>query len=75
MPSYPGFLDTMITPGMQYMSDAVVRDGKILTSYEPGAAMDFALALIETLSGKEKRDQIVAGLVRSASWVVRRLVC
>ncbi len=67
MPSYPGFLDTMTTPRMRCMADAVVGDGKILTSRGPGTAMDFALALIETLSGKEKRDQIEAGLVRAAS--------
>lgn len=67
MPSYPGFLDTMTTPGMRCMADAVVGDDKIFTSRWAGTAMDFALALIETLSGKEKRDQIEAGLVRSAS--------
>jgi protein deglycase len=63
--SYPGFLDKMDVPGMAYVTDAVVKDGKILTSRGPGTAMDFALALIEALSGKEKRDQVEAGLVRT----------
>jgi 4-methyl-5(b-hydroxyethyl)-thiazole monophosphate biosynthesis len=41
-----------------------VTDGKIITSRGPGTAMDFALTLIETLVGKEKRDEVEAGLVR-----------
>ena len=63
--SYPGFLDKIEVPGMAYLKDAVVQDGKILTSRGPGTAMDFALALIEALAGKEKRDQVEAGLVRA----------
>lgn len=62
--SYPGFLDQLDVPGMAYLKDAVVADGKILTSRGPGTAMDFALALIEVLSGKAKRDEVEAGLVR-----------
>jgi 4-methyl-5(b-hydroxyethyl)-thiazole monophosphate biosynthesis len=62
--SYPGFLDKMALPDTQYLSDAVVKDGKVLTSRGPGTAMDFALALIEELAGKEKRDQVEAELVR-----------
>jgi protein deglycase len=49
---------------MNYREDAVVQDGKIITSRGPGTAMDFALALIENLSGKAKRDQVEAGLQR-----------
>ena len=63
--SYPGFLDKIEVPGMAYLKDAVVRDGKVLTSRGPGTAMDFALALIEALSGKARRDEVEAGLVRS----------
>ena len=63
--SYPGFLDKMAVAGMSYLKDAVVVDGKVLTSRGPGTAMDFALALIEILSGKAKRDEVEAGLVRS----------
>ena len=63
--SYPGFLDKIEVPGMAYLKDAVVADGKILTSRGPGTAMDFALALIEALSGKTKRDEVEAGLVRA----------
>jgi 4-methyl-5(b-hydroxyethyl)-thiazole monophosphate biosynthesis len=62
--SYPGFLDKMDVPGMAYLKDAVVSDEKVLTSRGPGTAMDFALALVEILSGKEKRDEVEAALVR-----------
>jgi 4-methyl-5(b-hydroxyethyl)-thiazole monophosphate biosynthesis len=62
---YPGFLDKMNVPGLRYLSDAVVHDDKVLTSRGPGTAMDFALKLIEVLAGREKRDQVEAGLVRN----------
>lgn len=60
--SYPGFLDGL--PGVTVSAAAVVRDGKMLTSRGPGTAMDFALALIETLAGADKRQQVEAALVR-----------
>lgn len=61
--SYPGFLDAL--PGVAVSAAAVVQDGKVLTSRGPGTAMDFALALVEVLSGSEKRQQVEAALVRS----------
>ena len=60
---YPGFLDTL--PEITISSAAVVQDGKVLTSRGPGTAMDFALALVETLVGADKRQQVEAALVRS----------
>jgi len=60
--SYPGFLDAL--PGVTVSAAAVVQDGKVLTSRGPGTAMDFALALIETLAGADKRQQVEAALVR-----------
>ena len=62
--SFPGALDASTVPGMRYREDAVVQDGKVITSRGPGTAMDFALALIENLVGKEKRDQVEAALQR-----------
>lgn len=62
--SYPGTLDVLEIPGMQYQQDAVVIDGKVITSKGPGTAMDFALTLIEVLVGKAKRDEVEAGLLR-----------
>jgi 4-methyl-5(b-hydroxyethyl)-thiazole monophosphate biosynthesis len=51
-------------PGVTVSSEAVVRDGKVLTSRGPGTAMDFALALVEALVGAERRQQVEAALVR-----------
>jgi 4-methyl-5(b-hydroxyethyl)-thiazole monophosphate biosynthesis len=62
--SYPGVLDHSPAPGMTYTGAPVQADGKVITSRGPGTAMDFALALIEALAGKAKRDEVEAGLVR-----------
>ena len=48
--SYPGAIDAARYPRVQLENRAVVRDGRVLTSRGPGAAMDFALALIEVLN-------------------------
>jgi 4-methyl-5(b-hydroxyethyl)-thiazole monophosphate biosynthesis len=60
--SYPGALDGL--PGVTVVATAVVQDGKVLTSRGPGTAMDFALALVETLTGAENRRRVEAALVR-----------
>lgn len=62
--SYPGFIDKMDLEDTEYLEDAVVTDGKVITSRGPGTAMDFTLQLIETLTGKEKRDEVERALVR-----------
>jgi len=62
--SYPGFVDKMNLPDVDYREEAVVQDGKVITSRGPGTAMDFALALIEQLAGEAKRDEVEAGLQR-----------
>ena len=57
---YPGF--------EEYLEGAVVTDarvecdGKVITSKGMGAALEFGLALVEALRGKEKAEQI-AGAV------------
>lgn len=61
--SFPGVLDRL--PGThQYLSDAVVVDGNIVTSRGPGTAMDFALMLVELLLGKTQRDAVEKPLQR-----------
>lgn len=62
--SYPGHLDKMDLPDVEYCQESVVRDGKVITSRGPGTAMDFTLSLIELLVGREKRDEVEAGLMR-----------
>ena len=63
--SYPGSLDAMDTSAIDYREEAVVQDGKVITSRGPGTAMAFALTLIENLVGREKRDEVAAGLLFS----------
>jgi 4-methyl-5(b-hydroxyethyl)-thiazole monophosphate biosynthesis len=62
--SFPGVLDEF--PAIEYLTEAVVEDDKIVTSRGPGTAMDFALVLIEKLAGADKRREVEAGLQRPA---------
>lgn len=65
--SFPGVLDSYAVPGMEHTGEPVVQDGKLVTSRGPGTAMDFALALIETLAGRERRDAVESRLQRPAT--------
>jgi 4-methyl-5(b-hydroxyethyl)-thiazole monophosphate biosynthesis len=38
-------------------------DGNCLTSRGPGTAVEFALALVERLYGKDKREEVAAPMV------------
>ncbi|MES9992526.1 MAG: DJ-1 family glyoxalase III [Candidatus Thiodiazotropha sp.] len=62
--SYPGVLDSMELPRVDVQLESVISDDRVITSRGPGTAMDFALELIEKLSGRETRDQVEQGLVR-----------
>ena len=62
--SYPGFIDAMDLPSTRVLEQAVVIDGKVITSRGPGTAMDFALTLIGQLVGPEIRDSVETSLVR-----------
>ncbi|MGB5439516.1 MAG: DJ-1 family glyoxalase III [Gammaproteobacteria bacterium] len=62
--SFPGSLNADSVPGLEYVEQPVVADGKVITSRGPGTAMDFALELIGVLSGKQVRDEVEAGLQR-----------
>ncbi len=61
--SYPGFIEKMDLSNTQVTDKSVVQDGKVVTSRGPGTAMEFALTLIQILAGKEKRDEVAAGLL------------
>lgn len=63
--AYPGVLLADALPATRLLEQAVVRDGNVITSRGPGTAMDFALALIEALLGRDQRDAVEASLVRS----------
>jgi 4-methyl-5(b-hydroxyethyl)-thiazole monophosphate biosynthesis len=60
--SFPGALDDF--PKVRQQAMSIVEDGKFITSRGPGTAMDFALTLVERLSGKDKRREIESSLVR-----------
>lgn len=62
--AYPGHLEQLARPEVRLSPEAVVADGRVITSRGPGTAMDFALTLIETLAGREQREQVEAALVR-----------
>lgn len=63
--SYTGILNNAVDMGIKYSEDAVVSDGKIITSRGPGTAMDFALELIEQLTGTIRRKEVELALLRS----------
>lgn len=61
---YPGF-ESLLPPGS--VQDApVVRGGNLVTGRGPGAAMAFSLTLVEALCGREKADQVAAGMLTTA---------
>jgi 4-methyl-5(b-hydroxyethyl)-thiazole monophosphate biosynthesis len=62
--SYPGFLRDDSAPGIRLREEAVVVDGKVVTSRGPGTAMEFALTLIELLVGPEARQRVQGALLR-----------
>lgn len=61
---YPGALTAAEQQGAIVTENPVEVDGKLITGRSPGAAMDFALMLIEQLSGHELRQTIETDLVR-----------
>ena len=53
---YPGFEEHL--RGATPQEDRVVQDGLVFTSRGPGTAMDFALALVQELSGAPEADRL-----------------
>ncbi|MBF0131577.1 MAG: DJ-1/PfpI family protein [Magnetococcales bacterium] len=62
--SFPGALPQHLLEEMDYQESAVVVDGKVITSRGAGTAMDFALMLVETLSGVQVREKVEKPLQR-----------
>ena len=59
--SFPGSLEACGHPNE---GTPLLQDCNIVTSRGPGTAMDFALQLVEILSGREKRKEVEEGLKR-----------
>lgn len=60
---YPGILQAEQHPDIS--GNAVTRDGRVITSRSAGTVMDFALAIIEALQGRETRDSVEESLARN----------
>lgn len=61
---YPGHLERLQRGDIELVDQAVVMDGKVITSRGPGTAMEFALCLIEQLGGKTLREEVETPLHR-----------
>jgi len=58
---YPGFEDRLV--GATLSNKRVVRDGKILTAAGMGVAVEFGLAIVEELLGKDKAEALRRGVL------------
>ncbi len=56
-PSFEQYLE-----GAECIDAPVVRDGNIITGMGPGAAMEFALTIVDLLVGREKVDELVEAM-------------
>lgn len=63
--SFPGFLEPYRDQVLELEADAVVHDGRIITSRSAGTAMDFALELVAALLGEERSMEVEQGLRRA----------
>ena len=63
--SFPGFLRSDSAPGLKLTDAPVVIDGSVITSRGPGTAIEFSLALIELLVGRETALAVGGRLQRS----------
>ena len=59
--AYPGFEQYL--DGADFIPEAVVTDGHIVTGRGPGLTFAFALALLERLQGKQAADEVAAQML------------
>ena len=52
-----------LSPEAIKMESRVQVDGRVITSRGPGTAIEFSLALVEQLYGKEKADEVAGPMV------------
>ena len=60
---FDGFQDPMIAKGAVFTPESAVVDGRLVTGRGAGHAVNFGLALVELLRGKETADRVRAGLM------------
>ena len=60
---FDGFQDPMIAKGAVFTPESAVVDGRLVTGRGAGHAVNFGLAILETLKGKETADRVRAGLM------------
>ncbi|MFO7582103.1 DJ-1 family glyoxalase III [Guyparkeria sp.] len=61
---FPGALSAEEAAGAEVLDEPVVVDGNVVTGRGPGVALDFALAVVEQLAGREMRDSVESKLAR-----------
>ena len=59
---YPSF-EEYLEGAILHTEQPVVVDGNVITGRGPGLTLDFALALVEIMAGKAKRDEVAGGLL------------
>ncbi|XP_010915629.2 LOW QUALITY PROTEIN: protein DJ-1 homolog A [Elaeis guineensis] len=59
---YPSFMEKL-SPEAIKVESRVQVDGRVITSRGPGTAIEFSLALVEQLYGKEKADEVAGPMV------------
>ncbi|KAH9722924.1 protein DJ-1 [Citrus sinensis] len=64
---YPSFMEQLAPACAATVESRVQQDGKVVTSCGPGTTMEFAVALVEQLYGKEKADEVSGPLVMRAN--------
>ncbi len=50
-------------PSAELVEEGVVVDGNVITGRGPGVALEFALALVEKLVGRAKRDELARAML------------
>ncbi|MFN2382179.1 MAG: DJ-1 family glyoxalase III [Guyparkeria sp.] len=61
---FPGALDSNESQGVEVVDEAVIVDGNLVTGRGPGVALDFALALVEQMAGRDTREAVESKLAR-----------
>ncbi len=63
MTCYEGFQAPLEAKGVKYSRNGVETDGNIITGRGPGLAIDFGLAILAHVKGKETADEVRKGMM------------